>query len=154
MPEMWLTPVARAMESHQEDDDFVIVGFVTGARADKVAALPAREVARLMALQLDMIFGSIADPHPATESMVDFHIQSWKDQEFIYGAYSSPSIGAQRGTRELLGLPVMDTVFFAGEATSVAVNPCMNGAIDTGMKAANAVLRSLQSRANITASRL
>ena len=39
--------------------------------------------------------------------------------------------------------PERDAVFFAGEATHVGVNPCMQGAMETGTRAADEVLKSL-----------
>jgi hypothetical protein len=44
------------------------------------------------------------------------------------------------GIREALAAPVGDTLFFAGEATHAAVNPCMQAALETGERAAAQVL--------------
>ncbi len=83
------------------------------------------------------------------------------------GGYSYPTLGAHRGDREALAAPVAGSLFFAGvrrkvlravlrrkslippfipssgEATSTAVNPCVQGAMDTGKRAADQVLASL-----------
>jgi len=46
------------------------------------------------------------------------------------------SSGALVGDREALAAPVNGTIFFAGEATHPAVNPCMQFALQTGEHAA------------------
>ena len=41
--------------------------------------------------------------------------------------------------RDLLAAPVGRTLFFAGEATHPAINPCLQAAMDTGLRAASEV---------------
>jgi monoamine oxidase len=47
------------------------------------------------------------------------------------------------GDREALAAPVAGSVFFAGEATHDAVNPCMQAALETAQRAARQVAESL-----------
>ena len=54
------------------------------------------------------------------------------------------SAGAEAGDREALAAPVAGTVFFAGEATHTAVNPCMQAALETGERAAAEVQAAMQ----------
>ena len=42
--------------------------------------------------------------------------------------------------RDALAAPVGSVLFFAGEATHPAVNPCMQAALETGERAAEQVL--------------
>lgn len=44
--------------------------------------------------------------------------------------------GAQVGDREALAAPVAGSLFFAGEATHPAINPCLQMALQTGERAA------------------
>lgn len=46
--------------------------------------------------------------------------------------------------REALAAPVDDVLFFAGEATHPAVNPCMQAALETGERSAAQVLRAAE----------
>ena len=46
-------------------------------------------------------------------------------------------------SREALGAPVAGRIFFAGEATHPAVNPCLQAAFETGQRAAQELLSSL-----------
>lgn len=55
------------------------------------------------------------------------------------GAYTYPTLRAS-GQRAVLAAPVGDDIFFAGEATHPGVNPCMQGAMETGLRAASQVL--------------
>ena len=88
----------------------------------------------------------------------------WSQQPYVWGAYSHPSLGARLGDRqatrswlmclgmclssvccrEALGAPVGGRIFFAGEATHPAVNPCLQAAYETGERAARQALVSLQ----------
>ena len=45
--------------------------------------------------------------------------------------------------REALAAPVEGRIFFAGEATHPAVNPCLQAAYETGQRAAQELLASL-----------
>lgn len=58
----------------------------------------------------------------------------------MYGAYTYPSLHAEVGDRDILAEPIDNTVFFAGEATHPAINPCMQAAMETGQRAAKQVL--------------
>ena len=42
--------------------------------------------------------------------------------------------------RDALAAPVGDVLFFAGEATHDAVNPCMQAALETGERAAAQIM--------------
>ena len=50
--------------------------------------------------------------------------------------------------REDLAEPVGDTIFFAGEATHHAVNPCLQAAAETGRRAATQVLEACRQCGN------
>ncbi len=68
----------------------------------------------------------------------------WSKEKYVRGAYTYPTLGAELGDRELLAAPVEGTVYFAGEHTSTSLNPCIQGALETGQRAAAQVLASLQ----------
>ena len=142
MPEVWLTPAAELMGADAKPP-FTIVGFVAGARADRVAALPESEVARQTLLQLDAMFGTAETPHPASGACDGYLVKNWAAQPHAFGAYSHPTLGAA-GKRTALAQPVGDALYFAGEATHEGVNPCIHGAMETGERAAAAVCASLK----------
>ena len=67
----------------------------------------------------------------------------WSADPFANGAYSYVATGAG-GAREALGTPVEETLFFAGEATATdGQGGTVNGALETGERAARQAATSL-----------
>ncbi|CAI7915498.1 unnamed protein product [Closterium sp. NIES-53] len=81
--------------------------------------------------------------HPASACFVSGCFADWSKDVYIRGAYTHPTIGAG-DARDQLAAPLAGKLFFAGEATHFGVNPCMQGALDTGTRVANEVFWSLQ----------
>ena len=146
MPEVWLTPAAAVLKGSPMSE-YYMVGFVAGDRATRIMQLPEAEIARKMCLQLDAMFGSVNKPAPASAACTGFIVQDWSTEALAKGAYSHPSLGAH-GMRSALSTPV-GGLFFAGEATQEDINPCVQGAMETGMRAAAQVRESFQPRAKL-----
>lgn len=142
-PEIWSTQHAPVPGAPGEGLH-AMVGFLAGARAAKVAEIGDAAAARLFVEQLDEMFGSPDCPRPATDSLVRYVVHDWAKEEWVRGAYSFPSLGAEAGDREALAAPVGGSLFFAGEAAHPDVNPCMQAALDTGGRAAAAALAALR----------
>ncbi len=71
----------------------------------------------------------------------------WSRDPFARGAYSYVAVGGA-GAREALAAPVDDTLFFAGEATSTdGQGGTVNGALETGERAAAEAATSLGAKA-------
>jgi hypothetical protein len=64
---------------------------------------------------------------------------------YIY-RYSSPSIGVGPGDRNILRSVNGGVLFFAGEHTNVYVNSALQGAMQTGRRAATDVAAALHAR--------
>ncbi len=80
----------------------------------------------------------IEDLHSLLESA---HFHDWQSDPFSRGAYSYGKVGAD-GAQEALGRPIENTLFFAGEATDTSGhNGTVHGAIASGYRAAEEVLR-------------
>ena len=118
----------------------VLVGFQAGDGARAMERLPDAEVARRACAQLDRIFGPGA---PATARLRRHAVKHWGTEPFIKGAYSFPAAGVGPLDRRELAAPVAGALFFAGEATHIGVNPCMQAALETGERAAREVAQSL-----------
>ncbi len=84
--------------------------------------------------------GTKQQQYPATSSFLHAHIVDWSREKHIHGAYTYPTLHAQIGDRDVLAEPIGKTVFFAGEATHAAINPCMQAAMETGQRAAAQIL--------------
>lgn len=74
-------------------------------------------------------------------SLEDAYFHDWQSDPFSRGAYSYGKVGAD-GAQEALGRPIENTLFFAGEATDTSGhNGTVHGAIASGYRAAEDVLR-------------
>jgi len=141
-----------------------LVGFAAGRRAEAMSGMSESSIVLRALGQLDQIFGARRPPaplrapalslalvpradararagtpsarRPATGAFLRAHVADWARAPYIGGAYSYPTLHARRGDREALAAPVGGALFFAGEATHAAVNPCLQAALETGARAA------------------
>lgn len=116
----------------------LIAGFQTAEPAEQKINLSEQEVLDGFLQDLDHIFRTASNLHPATDSFTDYVYYHWSKHPFIRGGYSSPTVHAN-GLRHELGRPVEDHLFFAGEATSVTACATVHTAIETGLRAAREV---------------
>ena len=86
------------------------------------------------------IFGRIEEPDEVI-------IQDWARDPFARGAYSYVLVNGA-GAREALAAPLADTLFFAGEATSVDDSGTVAGALESGVRAAREAMRPRAPRAS------
>jgi monoamine oxidase len=72
----------------------------------------------------------------------------WHDDRYSRGGYSALPDDTVPDAREAVGMPVADTLFFAGEAVGVKGKPgnvaSVHGAIESGIQAARDVIASLR----------
>lgn len=127
-PEVWIatTPAKKP----------VLVGFVAGTRADRLAHLKKEDLRRRFLAQLDLLFGSSDNPRPASDHCLGFDIKDWRADPYTRAGYSKPAPGDIE-RRALFGQPIKDVIFLAGEALNPDLNPCLQGALDSGRAAAN-----------------
>jgi monoamine oxidase len=77
------------------------------------------------------------------DQVVAWETHDWAADPFARGAYSYVRVGGVQA-QAALAQPVENTLFFAGEATELAGHQAtVHGAIATGERAADEVLRSL-----------
>jgi monoamine oxidase len=81
---------------------------------------------------LGRIFKSVEEPDEVV-------IQDWARDPFARGAYSYVLVDGE-GAREQLAAPLAETLFFAGEATSVDDSGTVAGALESGLRAARELL--------------
>ncbi|CAK0783395.1 hypothetical protein CVIRNUC_006594 [Coccomyxa viridis] len=138
IPEFWVTSYpATAQDSSNLHS---MVGFIAGKKAEDLSSMRHSNIILNALKQLDQIFGCQQVPRPATGAFVRGHVADWSKVPWIGGAYSYPTLGAHPGDRDALAAPVGSVLFFAGEATHPAVNPCMQAALETGERAAEQIL--------------
>jgi monoamine oxidase len=116
----------------------IVVAWVGGPPASAIDD-EARTVIRARALR------ALRDMGAKRATIHDAWLHDWRHDPFARGAYAFPLVGgASAGVA--LARAVEDTLFFAGEATSEDYAGTVEGAIETGQRAAERVLRSLGRR--------
>lgn len=70
------------------------------------------------------------------------HFHDWQSDPFSRGAYSYGKVGAN-AAQQILASPILNTLFFAGEATDITGNNgTVHGAIASGYRAADEILQA------------
>eukprot|EP00892_Ulva_mutabilis_P009134 jgi/Ulvmu1/6593/UM003_0230.1 len=135
----------------------VLQGFACAAKADELSSLSTEAAVQVFLDQLDRIFGESVDTGcstdggqgggskggPASAAFLRGGLMDWSKEPFVQGGYSSPSPGVAAGERAHLHALPGGTVFFAGEHTHERLNACLQGAMETGVRAAACALHSL-----------
>jgi monoamine oxidase len=119
----------------------VLVGWAGGPKADSLLAEdePTRVQRSLAAL---------ANAFEAPRELLDELLESWAMHDwqadpFSRGAYTYVGVGGLSAPKDL-AKPVRNTLFFAGEATDLDQIGTVAGAIASGRRAANELLRALK----------
>jgi monoamine oxidase len=147
LPEFWITkypdsPLPREATSSEEaariaETRALITFFIAGDLADHLAKMDEKAIFDKAIVQLDAIFKTSCKEHVTTMKYVN-----WAQERLVQGAYTHPTVNAG-DSRMLLAASVSNALFFAGEATHPGVNPCLQGAMETGARAAAQALASL-----------
>ncbi|GAA4369930.1 flavin monoamine oxidase family protein [Agromyces bauzanensis] len=80
-------------------------------------------------------------PIPGVPKPTAMERSRWADDPFARGAFSFDAVGSTPELREALGEPVSDRLVFAGEACSTDAPGTLQGARDSGLRAAAHVMR-------------
>lgn len=91
----------------------------------------------------DLSGGVGADERALSDALVAVWTHDWRTDPFSLGAYSYVAVGGSDAP-DALTRPVRDTVFFAGEATCRESMGTVEGALQSGERAARNVLRVLK----------
>ncbi len=120
----------------------LLTHLVGGDAADRFGQHP--DPPQAMLNQLVHMFGN--------ERIRDLFVRAewrvWHAERFSRSGYSALPDDADEDARRMLGLPVADTLFFAGEAVGVSGQPgkvaSVHGAIQSGMHCAREVISALR----------
>jgi monoamine oxidase len=125
-PGDWSEWVSLAKPLHQP----VLIGFHAGPAAVELESLDdAALVASAMA-SLRRLYGA-GIPEP-----IGAQLSRWHADPFSGGAYSFNALGSTPAQRQLLGQPLAQRLFFAGEATHPKLFGTTHGAYLSGLRAA------------------
>jgi Flavin containing amine oxidoreductase len=151
-----------------EDDVVIVVAYACAAAYDRLAGLTRPQIRDGILAQCDEIFGGqdlsrmCSDPRkeaaaglargppdvnsrtPASDAFVDMMVMDWGKQPFVRGGYCSPGPEVSELVRQTAAGPVGDNrVFFAGEHTNPDHYMSVHAAMESGIRAALDVQRSL-----------
>ena len=123
----------------------VMVGWVGGRRAARLSARPRDEVQDRALAALAANFG--VSRQRVTSQLETFWMHDWQHDPFARGAYSYALVDGADGA-EQLARSIDGTLWLAGEAADAEGRTgTVHGAIGSGRKAGQAVMRSLSRRA-------
>jgi monoamine oxidase len=118
----------------------VVVAWIGGPRAERLRGLTGE---RLAELALDALSDVLAPRAELAARLVGWAHHDWLDDPYAKGAYSWPVAGALDAPGEL-AKPEADMLFFAGEATCPPAEAgTVHGAVLSGWRAADEVLRAI-----------
>jgi monoamine oxidase len=138
VPTFWVPPPTAASSRP------LVVGWAGGPAAAGMERLSQNT-------QLEVALSALADALGASPSALHqrldrAQVYSWSDDPFARGAYSYVPVG-QAPAQAVLGRPVDDTLFFAGEATDdTGFCGTVHGALASGRRVADQVVRALGTR--------
>ncbi len=127
----------------RKDGPVVLEGFISGRRARQLSGRPEADVVDEILRELErMTRLSDLRSHLLAARYVD-----WSADPDVLGGYSYPKVGGGTENRRVLGEPVDDVLFFAGEATRPTGDyATVHGALDSGVNAAGLVQESFKRR--------
>jgi monoamine oxidase len=133
IPEYWVTHAGKG------SNQFVLTAFVMGTKAEELALLGEQQLASQLITELSSFYPTA---NVASRFTGQIKVKNWKEEPFIGGAYSYPSLQGA-GQRESLAASVDGKVFFAGEATNLNGHiGTVHGAMESSYLAVNEILAS------------
>ncbi len=133
MPTWWTAMPVRAP---------ILTGWAAGPIAEKYIGRDPDFVAeKALCALAHLLQRGRAEIETLLES---WRLHNWQEDPFARGAYSYVLAGGS-DARRMLATPVEDTLYFAGEAANVdGYSGTVHGAMATGKRAAELILRALQ----------
>lgn len=118
----------------------VLIGWAGGMRAGKIAAMSKADCVSEAVRALKKIFG--VSEISLRKVLLQAYSHNWNKDPFSRGAYAYlPVEGLEK--QQQLARPIQNTIFFAGEATSVGHIGTVHGALESGQRAAKEILVGL-----------
>lgn len=124
----------------------VLIALVVGRAAIDGQCLSSADHVNHALMVLRKLFREDAVPDPVACVVTD-----WGRDPFSYGAYSYVSVGASGEDYDMLGRPVDNCLFFAGEATCKEHPDTVGGAMMSGLREAVRIIDLLNTGNDYTA---
>ncbi|KAJ4835961.1 hypothetical protein Tsubulata_037128 [Turnera subulata] len=123
----------------------VLIALVVGKAAVDGQSMSSDHVSHAL-MVLRKLFGEASVPDPVASVVTD-----WGRDPFAYGAYSYVAIGSSGEDYDILGRPVENCLFFAGEATCKEHPDTVGGAMMSGLREAVRIIDILRTGHDVTA---
>lgn len=124
----------------------VLVAWSGGPTAAALSRLTLAELERCAVTSLAALLG--VSPRTVQSQLRDTYYHDWINDPFARGAYSYARVGGASASTTL-GRPVKNTIWFAGEAADrLGRTGTVNGAVGSGWRAAQEILRREPGRAS------
>lgn len=120
----------------------LLTAWVGGPRAERLQANSRDE---LVALALGAAQQALDLPRPPHEELVAAHGHDWSADPYARGAYSYIAVGGREAPRQL-AQPLAGRLFFAGEAADPDSSGTVEAALQSGRRAARALLECWNAR--------
>lgn len=117
----------------------ILLAFNAGSRARAMQEWPPEKMIDSIMQVMRTVYGDKAIP-PTTYVMTD-----WEHQPFAQGSYSYLPVGASENDCDKLAEPVLEKLFFAGEATNYKMIGTVHGAYLSGLHTAKLIEKALKS---------
>lgn len=124
----------------------VLIALVVGKAAIDGQNLETSDHVKHAVMILRKLFGETAVPDPIASVATN-----WGCDQFSRGAYSYVAVGASGEDYDILGRPVENCLFFAGEATCKEHPDTVGGALMSGLREAVRIIDILENREDSTA---
>ncbi|KAI9113390.1 hypothetical protein K1719_015915 [Acacia pycnantha] len=124
----------------------VLIALVVGRAAIDGQCLSSADHVNHALMVLRKLFREDSVPDP-----VAYVVTDWGRDPFSYGAYSYVSVGASGEDYDILGRPVDNCLFFAGEATCKEHPDTVGGAMMSGLREAVRIIDLLNTGNDYTA---
>ncbi|KAF5955742.1 hypothetical protein HYC85_008598 [Camellia sinensis] len=124
----------------------VLIALVVGKAAIDGQNMSSSDHVNHALTVLRKLFGEAAVPNPVASVVTD-----WGKDPFSYGAYSYVAVGASGQDYDILGRPVDNCLFFAGEATCKEHPDTVGGAMMSGLREAVRIIDILNTGNDYTA---
>jgi len=117
----------------------IITGWAPAKSAENLAGMSESAIVNRALESLSCVLRVEKSSVQSQLSAAYFH--DWDSDPFSCGAYSYVKVGGE-GCQQVLGSPISNTLFFAGEATDTSGhNGTVHGAIASGQRAAQDILK-------------
>ena len=121
----------------------LLVGWMGGPTAWELSTRGEDEIVSRAITSLSTVLGMTRSA--VARRARDHFTHNWMTDPFSRGAYSYVTVGGANAGK-VLARPVRDTLFFAGEHASAGRNGTVDGAIASGRRAADQVVRRIARR--------